>query len=100
MEAARVLAEKIIINKGPDLDRLTYGFQLVTSRKPKSEELQILQNRLKKLRTEFSENLPEAEKMVSIGEYRTNNTLDLVDHASYTVLSSILFNLDESITRQ
>lgn len=100
MEAARVLAEKIIINKGPDLDRLTYGFQLVTSRKPKSEELHILQNRLKKLRAEFSENLPEAEKMVSIGDYRTDNTLDLVNYASYTVLSSILFNLDESITRQ
>lgn len=100
MEASRVLAEKILTAELKDTDRLNYAFQWITSRKPRPDELTILQNRLGQLRITFSENTEEAKKLTSIGEYRKNEELDLTDHAAYTVLSSLLLNLDETITRQ
>ena len=100
MEASRVLAEKTLTSKLKDVDRINYVFQWVTSRKPKPEELSILQTRLGQLRKEFSRDTNEAKKLTSIGEFRKNDELDLTDHAAYTVLSSLLLNLDETITRQ
>mgnify|MGYP000247222725 CR=1 FL=1 len=100
MEASRVLAEKTLTAELKDVDRIDYAFQWITSRKPRPDELDILQNRLGQLRKEFSENTEEAKKLTSIGEYRKNEELDLIDHAAYTVLSSLLLNLDETITRQ
>lgn len=100
MEASRVLAEKTLAAELKDIDRINYAFQWITSRKPRPDELHILQNRLGQLRMEFSDNTKEAKKLTSIGEYRKNEELDLTDHAAYTVLGSLLLNLDETITRQ
>jgi len=100
MEASRVFAEKILTAKLKDTDRIDYAFQWITSRKPRPDEVTILQNRLGQLRGEFSEDMEEAKKLTSIGAYRLNRELDLTDHAAYTVLSSLLLNLDETITRQ
>ena len=99
-EAARVMAEKVITAKTDDSDRLASAFEWATSRKPGSEELTILNSRLSDLRTEFANNKEEAQKITSIGEYRVNQELDMVDYAAYSILSSLLLNLDETITRQ
>jgi hypothetical protein len=99
-EAARVMAEKVIKAKSEDSKRLAYAFEWATSRRPGSEELKILKNRLDDLRTEFTNNKREAQKITSIGEYRVNQELDEVEYAAYAVLSSLLLNLDETITRQ
>ncbi len=99
-EAARVMAEKVITAKTDDNDRLVYAFEWATSRRPSSNELTILKNRLNDLRTEFAEDKAEARKITSIGEYRVNQELDKVEYAAYAVLSSLLLNLDETITRQ
>ncbi len=99
-EAARVMAEKIITSENTDEDRLTYAFKWATSRQPAPEELRILKNRLADLRTEFSSNPEEAQKIVSVGEYPVNAGIDRAEYATYAVLSSLLLNLDETITRQ
>ncbi|MEM9674090.1 MAG: PSD1 and planctomycete cytochrome C domain-containing protein [Bacteroidota bacterium] len=99
-EAARVMAEKVIEAKTTDNERLAYAFAWATSRKPGAEELAILNNRLTNLRAEFANDQKEARKITSIGEYRVNQELDEVDYAAYAVLSSLLLNLDETITRQ
>ncbi|MGB3589718.1 MAG: DUF1553 domain-containing protein, partial [Tunicatimonas sp.] len=99
-EAARVMAEKIITSENTDEDRLTYAFEWATSRQPAPEELRILKNRLADLRTEFSSNPEEAQKIISVGEYPVNAGIDRAEYATYAVLSSLLLNLDETITRQ
>ncbi|MDP4679031.1 MAG: hypothetical protein NWS46_01560, partial [Cyclobacteriaceae bacterium] len=77
-----------------------YAFELATSRKPDLEEISILETRIEQLRLEYSQLTDEAMKIIKIGEYRLNEKLDPIEHASYTVLSSLLLNLDETITRQ
>lgn len=100
MEAARVLAERVLNDRDSDKSRLEYVFELATSRKPKSEEIKILENRLKELRKEYDGSEEEAKKITLIGEFQVNENLDRTDYAAYTVLSSLVLNLDETITRQ
>lgn len=99
-EASRVLAERILTHSVDDKERLQFGFELATSRKPSTNEIDILHNRLAALRKTYSKDIKAATQITSIGEYRTNRKLDLTDHASYSVLCSLLLNLDETITRQ
>ncbi|MEX0288282.1 MAG: PSD1 and planctomycete cytochrome C domain-containing protein [Flavobacteriaceae bacterium] len=100
MEAARVIGERMLTHTSNDEERIKYGFRLATSRAPDSSELEILQNQLKQLRQLYRSSPEEALKVTSIGDFRKNSTLELADHASYSVLGSLLLNLDETITRQ
>lgn len=99
-EASRVLAERILNHSVDDKKRFQFAFQVATSRMPSTEEIDILHNRLASLREIYSKNIRAAKEITSIGEYRINPELNLTDHASYSVLSSLLLNLDETITRQ
>lgn len=99
-ESSRVLAERILNHSVDDKKRLQFGFNLVTSRNPNSNEIDILHSRLASLRKTYSKDIKAAKEITSAGEYRTNRDLDLTDHAAYSVLSSLLLNLDETITRQ
>lgn len=99
-EAARVMAEKVITAKTNDRERLAYAFEWATSRKLDSEELAVLTSRLDDLQNEFTHNTEEAKKITAIGEYGINRELDVAEYAAYAVLSSLLLNLDETITRQ
>lgn len=100
VEASRVLAERLLTTKKSDTERIAYAFELTTSRKPSSEELNILKTRIDRLKIDYKDSTDEAMKIIQTGEYRLNEVLDPVEYASYTVLSSLLLNLDETITRQ
>lgn len=99
-EASRVFAGRILNHSVDDKKRLQFAFQVATSRMPSPQEIDILHNRLASLRETYSNDITAAKEITSIGEYKINPELDLTDHASYSVLSSLLLNLDETITRQ
>ncbi|MCF7567190.1 PSD1 and planctomycete cytochrome C domain-containing protein [Sabulilitoribacter arenilitoris] len=100
MEAARVLATNTIKSNAKDKDRILKMFTTVTSRKPIVAELEIFQDRLIQLQQEFRKKREEALKIATIGEFPMDESLDFIELASYTVLGSIMLNLDETITRQ
>jgi len=100
MEAARVMAEKVLTIKTGDDDRIRFLFEWATARLPDTEEMTILKKRLQKLRSDYDTLPEEAQKLIAIGEYPVNRDLAVVDYAAYTALSSLVFNLDETITRQ
>lgn len=100
MEAARVLAEKVLIQKNEDIERLKFAFKKTTGRTINDDELKILKRRLSELRTEYGDAKKEAFELTSVGEYRFNDTLNLTDYAAYTAICSLLLNLDETINRQ
>lgn len=100
MEAARVFAERMLLHDSNDEGRLAYGFEMATSRKPKNQELRVFQHRLNDLRDMYSVSPDAAKEVTRVGDYRSPDSLDLTSHAAYTVLGSLLLNLDETITRQ
>ena len=100
VEAARAFAQKIIIKGGKDdISRINYGFKIVLSRDATEEELSVIKNVLKNQITSFGSDKEKAKKFLSVGEFKRDESLDLVEHASWSVIAQILLNMDETLTR-
>jgi hypothetical protein len=104
VEAARILAEKVQrIPSASGLpassvsERLTYCFQTLTGRKPRIEELSILTDLFAKEWDFFKENKEKAAELLTVGEFKRDEHLDVVATASYTIIASTLMNFDEFV---
>jgi hypothetical protein len=101
VEAARILAEKMqrmpntTGNTMSESDRLAYGFQALTSRKPRKEELSILTELYENQWAYFKENKEKAIDLLTVGEYQRDKQLDPVITAAYTIVASTIMNFDE-----
>lgn len=98
-ECARGLATRILAEGGNDTQRLTRGFRIVTSRRPNALELAILARTLNQHRADYRKNPAAAKKLLAIGEAPQDSGLDVSEHAAWTVLSNLLLNLDETVTK-
>jgi hypothetical protein len=100
IEAARALAERGLTKAGPtDTDRIRFAFQLATDRDPTPKEFDILQGLLKKEMVHYDSNHKAAEQLLSIGESKRNPKIDPVQLAAWTLVTSTILNLDETITK-
>jgi hypothetical protein len=100
VEAARVLAQRVIEKAGPEAgDRIQMAFRLATSRIPSAGELEILLRRLEILKRQYSTKEEEARKLLAVGDSPRNEKLDAIEHAAYAGLCSLLLNLDEALTK-
>ncbi|MCM8536240.1 MAG: PSD1 and planctomycete cytochrome C domain-containing protein [Lentisphaeraceae bacterium] len=100
VEAARVLAEKVMKAHLDDAERLNYVYRTVTSRSIAKDEMNILMNRLKTLKQQFSKDQSGAARFVNVGEFKRDAALDVVEHASWTVVCQLLLNLDETLNKE
>lgn len=98
VEAARVLAARVLREQTDTQSRLELAMRLVTSRRPSPEEFRILEGRLQQLQHDYAAHPEEAEAVLQIGEYRDPAPLDRTDHAAWTGLCTLLLNLDEAIS--
>ena len=99
VEAARALAGRMLREGGPDpLERLAYGFRLVTARRPDRAELKLLGNLLEAQRTAFRANPAAARALLTVGDFQAPD-LDPVELAAWSTVASVLLNLDETITK-
>ena len=60
----------------------------------------LLQQRIQQLRITYTAKPEAAQQLLKVGEHVRDETLTVTDHAAYTVLCNLLFNLDEVITRE
>lgn len=95
-EAARILAERVIKEGGTSPEaRLNHAFRLAAGRRISNDERTLLAKRLRLLQTFYRANLPEAEKLLSIGEKPHDKTLETAELAAYAAVMSVILNLDE-----
>ncbi len=100
IDAAHKLAERIILEGGATAEsRLTYGFRWVTARQPTSREMDVLLKSLERQTASFQADKMAAEKLLTSGDSPRNTSLDLVEHAAWTMIANLLINLDETITK-
>jgi len=99
IEASRKLAERILKRTGSDAERITWAFRLATARAPSAKEQGILQRVLDQQRAHYRSRPPAAEDLLSNGEAPRDLTLDAAELAAWTLLSSTILNLDETVTR-
>ena len=100
MEASRHLAERILREGGKDAkSQATWAFELATARLPEAKETEALLDVYQYGLKEFSEEPERAKALLSIGDSARDETLLAEQQAAWTVVASMLLNLDEVLTR-
>ncbi len=96
-EAAKALAKRMMKEAGPDpSSRAIYGFRLCVSRHPNKEELGRLLDYYKQ---ELVGVQSDAE-VARAGVQSEKSTPDPPELAAWTMVSNVLLNLDETITKE
>jgi hypothetical protein len=101
VEAARVLAQRILAQGPLDLDgRLVFAFRRATARAPSDLELKVLRHRFQVLHDRFHADRDAASKVVNVGQYPRDAALDVGALATWTAVANMLLNLDEVLMRE
>lgn len=101
VEAARVLAGRVIQNAGAtDEARLGQLLRLTACREPSAAELTVLQRALDGHRTHFRSNPQAAEALVRSGAAPSPEHVDVPELAAWTLVASLVLNLDEVVTKE
>ena len=99
VEAARVLADRLLTEFNSDDERIAAAFQICVSRLPTADERRILSETLHLARERFRQDRSAAEKLLSVGRATSPQPLALEELAAWTTLTSVLLNLDETISK-
>ena len=101
IEAARVLAEKLIVQQADAVDvRLTTAFRLLTSRAPTAKELAVLNRLYLDQKAHFTAVSADAIAILTVGDAPRNDKLNAADHAAMTVVIQTLMSFDECVTKR
>ena len=101
VEASRALAQRTLLEGGRDVKaRIRFAFRLATSRAPTSQEVSVLRTLLDGRLKAFRQDRQSALKLLSVGESPRDRRLDAVELAAYTTVASVIFNLDETISKE
>jgi hypothetical protein len=101
VEAARVLAERVLAEAGPNPeDRIDLAVRLVHARSPHPAERQVLLDGLRAQRAHYDADPSAARQLITIGAAAPNPAFDPCELAAYTALSGVLLNLDETVTKE
>jgi len=100
VEAARNFAERLITEGGATpAERIAFAFQILLSRQPTSEESRIVIGALEAHLARYTKSPADAKKLIAIGETKPNATMQPPELAAYTMIATLLLNLDETLTR-
>lgn len=100
IEAARKLAERIIVAADAPADRISLAFRIVLSRRPDDTEQTTLKEIAADARQHFAEDPQAAEQFLSIGDSARDPSLSPIEVAAWTTAMSVLLNLDECISKR
>ncbi|MDT7828305.1 PSD1 and planctomycete cytochrome C domain-containing protein [Pricia sp. S334] len=99
LEAARVMAQSML-TAGPDSPDLVRDvFRRILIRTPGEEELSTLNDYYHDTVELYRGNIGDAEKLVAVGEYEQRET-DPAKTAALMLTAQIIYNLDETITKE
>ena len=99
LEAARVLAEKLSLEKLTDEQRIEKAFRLVICRKATEKEKQILFDYYKKEKEQFSKQQAKAGNFLKAGEFKHETIADKVSTAALMQVVHTIYNMEEAITK-
>jgi hypothetical protein len=101
VEAARALAEKMILEGGKTPpERIQWAFLRVTSRDASPEEMRVLAAGLSQRLLKFKADPESAKQFVGFGQKKADARVDAGELAAYAMTANVLLNLDEVVTRQ
>jgi len=100
MEASRHFAERVMKEGGDSPKaRARHAFELATARPPESGELASLLRMYRQGLEKFEDHPEKSQALLSAGESERDETLETDEHAAWTVVASLILNLDEVLVR-
>ena len=99
VEAARHFGERLIQQGCEPEQRLEFGFRAVTGRYPSRAEKAVLKTALEKLLAKYQKEPEAARKLIAVGESPVNKEMNPSELAAYTMVGSLLLNLDETLNK-
>lgn len=100
VEAARVLAQRVL-QTNPQLDaQLTEAFRRVVCRLPTDIDLGHLRKAYDRQLTIYRDDPDAARALLNVGATQTDKALNPVQHAALTAICLGILNLDEALTRE
>jgi len=101
LEAARVLAERMMKEGGPTPDeRIAFGYKAATLRSPSANENSVLLDTFAASLEKFKSDAAAAEKFVSnTGEWPRDKALNASELAAYTNIASLILNLNKTVMK-
>ncbi len=98
VEAARVLAERILTTDEDTASRLEHLFRIVLNRVPREEEARGMERLLDDMRTRYAEDSTVAQTLLGVGARALQSDLDPIEVAAWTPVVHVLMSLDEAVT--
>ncbi|MCW5553837.1 MAG: PSD1 domain-containing protein [Verrucomicrobiae bacterium] len=99
VEAARHLSARMLqYDRNPE-ERLEYGFRLVTARRPSAGEKAVLKSALRKFVSKYAQEPEAAKQLIAVGDSPVHEQFASSELAAYTMVASLLLNLDETLNK-
>jgi hypothetical protein len=99
VEASRKLAERMMTEAVNPEDRITFAFRLATARRPTTTEVAVLRRIFEEELAVYRKDGKAALKLLSVGEAKRNEKLDVAELAAWATVASVILNLDETLTK-
>ncbi|MEM9929667.1 MAG: DUF1553 domain-containing protein, partial [Bacteroidota bacterium] len=100
VETARVLAQRVQLEKEDTNEQLAHAFRLVAGRKAKAEELGVLRSLFEDELLRFRAAPSLADSLLAIGDYPVPDTLDPLKTAALASVGNVLFSFDEAYVKR
>ena len=88
LEAARMLAERVMKDNRQLSEQIVLAYRLLTSRQADEELVSLLEQLWEEEYARFEQSPQQAKDLLSAGEYPRDESLDLSHHAALTVICS------------
>lgn len=99
LEAARVFAERLILEQSTTEEKVRKAFQSIVCREPKKEELTMLVQYFEQEKIGFGQSPDKAKKFITAGEYPHEKISDVISVAALMQVVQTIYNLDEAISK-
>lgn len=100
VEAARVLAERVLDAGEAPQERLRWAFRSATAREPTPQELEVLRGSLQRSLSRFGSKSESANALLKVGDQPASAACDPIELAAYTAVMNVILNLDEVQTKE
>ncbi|MFK5973983.1 MAG: PSD1 and planctomycete cytochrome C domain-containing protein [Flavobacteriaceae bacterium] len=99
LEAARVLAQNTVSEKETASEMVNQVFRKILVRRPRVEELRLLESYYTNAWEEFDRKKENADKLITQGNYERSDA-DPIKTAALMLTVQVIYNLDETITKE
>jgi mono/diheme cytochrome c family protein len=99
IEAARKLAERVLGEAGTTDDGSALAFRLVLARPPSDRERAVVRRVVDEQLAKFRSDAEAAKNLLVVGESLRDERYEPAEVATWTTVASMIFNLDEAVTR-